>query len=264
MKKIICFVILIFIIWILWGNKALEVNEIEIYNDKIGDFDNYKIAHLSDLHNDEIGSNNSKLLEMIKNNEPDIIVITGDLIDSYDTDIQVAYEFVEKAVKIAPVYYVNGNHELRVLDEYEILEKKLLDLNVNILRNESMILNKDNTSLQIYGVDEKEIFDMNDNLSKLNKDLFTIVLSHHPEYFSDYVECEVDLVLSGHAHGGQFRIPFIGGLIAPGQGLFPKYDSGLYTENKTSMIVSRGIGNSLFPFRVNNRPEVIMITLKNK
>ena len=93
-------------------------------------------------------------------------------------------------------------------------------------------------------------------------DSFTVLLSHRPELFPIYAENKVDLVLSGHAHGGQFRLPFFGGLIAPNQGLFPAYDAGLYTDGNTNMSVSRGIGNSLFPFRVNNRPEVILIQLK--
>ena len=93
-------------------------------------------------------------------------------------------------------------------------------------------------------------------------DGFTLLLSHRPELFEVYVTCNADLVLSGHAHGGQFRLPFIGGLAAPNQGLFPKYDAGLFSEGKTKMIVSRGIGNSIFPFRFNNRPEVVLIELQ--
>ena len=91
--------------------------------------------------------------------------------------------------------------------------------------------------------------------------LTTILLSHRPELFETYVCCGVDLVLCGHAHGGQFRLPFIGGLVAPNQGLFPKYDSGLYTDGKTNMVVSRGLGNSIIPFRFNNRPEVILVEI---
>ncbi|MGB4138298.1 MAG: metallophosphoesterase, partial [Saccharofermentanales bacterium] len=92
-------------------------------------------------------------------------------------------------------------------------------------------------------------------------DGFTVLLSHRPELFDVYVDCGVDLVLSGHAHGGQFRLPFVGGIVAPDQGLFPKYDAGLYAAESTNMIVSRGIGNSIIPFRFNNRPEVVLIVL---
>jgi predicted MPP superfamily phosphohydrolase len=95
----------------------------------------------------------------------------------------------------------------------------------------------------------------------ISEEEFTLLLSHRPEMFDTYVEKDVDLVFSGHAHGGQFRIPFVGGVFAPNQGLFPKYDSGIYSEGNTTMVVSRGIGNSAFPFRINNRPEVILVEL---
>ena len=105
---------------------------------------------------------------------------------------------------------------------------------------------------------------MNTKLEELHseKDGFTILLSHRPELFDTYADQGMDLVLSGHAHGGQFRLPFIGGLVAPNQGLFPKYDAGIYTEDNTNMLVSRGVGNSILPFRINNRPEVILIELQ--
>ena len=92
-------------------------------------------------------------------------------------------------------------------------------------------------------------------------DGYTILLSHRPELFDLYVETEMDLVFSGHAHGGQFRLPFVGGLVAPNQGFFPKYDAGLFSEGSTNMIVSRGVGNSIIPIRFNNRPEIIVATL---
>ena len=108
---------------------------------------------------------------------------------------------------------------------------------------------------------QKQINAVNEAVQNGN---FTILLSHRPELFEVYADNKMDLVLSGHAHGGQFRLPFVGGLVAPNQGLFPKYDAGLYTEENTNMIVSRGIGNSILPFRFNNRPEVILIELESE
>ena len=109
--------------------------------------------------------------------------------------------------------------------------------------------------------DDEEVLNAKLNELQADGDGFTILLSHRPELFSTYVDYNVDLVFSGHAHGGQFRLPFVGGLVAPNQGLFPEYDAGIYTEGNTNMVVSRGIGNSILPFRVNNRPEVIIIEL---
>ena len=97
---------------------------------------------------------------------------------------------------------------------------------------------------------------------KNEKDTFTLLLSHRPELFEVYTENNIDLALTGHAHGGQIRLPFVGGVIAPHQGFFPEYDGGLYIKEETSMVVSRGIGNSIFPFRFNNRPEVVLIELQ--
>lgn len=266
--------LIILMIWIIWGNTALELNKYAIKSSKLPkEFDGFKIAQISDLHNAEMGDDNEKLLSVIKKANPDIIAITGDMIDSRRMDIQVALDFAREAVKIAPCYYVNGNHELRVL-EYEELKEGLRELGVIILENDKATITKDDESLTIIGLsdpslearyiytEEDEILDL--YLTKLSKedDNYKILLSHRPEYFELYFEAGMDLVLSGHAHGGQIRLPFVGGIIAPHQGFFPKYDGGLYIKEETNMIVSRGVGNSLFPLRFNNRPEVVLIELQ--
>ena len=112
-------------------------------------------------------------------------------------------------------------------------------------------------------ISDSEIIKVELDNAKYNEDKYSILLTHRPELFNTYVEREIDLILVGHAHGGQIRIPFIGGIVAPNQGFFPKYTSGIFEENKTAMVVSRGIGNSIFPFRINNRPELVVITLHN-
>ena len=275
-KLIIALAILLIIlmIWTIWGNTALELNKHTIESNKIPKaFDGYKIAQVSDLHNAEIGEENERLLAMIEAAEPDIIAITGDMIDSRRTNIETALDFAEKAVKLAPCYYVNGNHELRVL-EYEELKKGLLELGVVVLENESTKINIKNQEITVIGISDpsleaNELWSVeaevvNDHLGELIKvdDNYKLVLSHRPELLEIYCEAGADLVLTGHAHGGQIRLPFVGGIIAPHQGFFPKYDSGIYIKEETNMIVSRGIGNSLFPVRFNNRPEVVLIELQ--
>lgn len=262
-------------IWTVWGNTALELNTYTIDSSKLpSSFNGYRIAHVSDLHNTEMGQNNEKLLKMIKSAEPNIIVITGDMIDSRNTKVDVALNFAAEAVKIAPCYFVKGNHEVRVT-EYEELRNGLIDLGVIVLEDEKNEIEKQGEEIVIVGVDDPSaqndyLFDdsqllMDSKLKTLKEDYsFTVLLSHRPELFDVYVDNDIDLVFSGHAHGGQFRLPFIGGLIAPHQGLLPEYDSGIYTEENTNMVVSRGIGNSLFPFRFNNRPEVILIELQRR
>ena len=263
------------ILWTAWGNTALELNTYTVSSNELPDaFDGYRIAHISDLHNAELGDSNEKLLSMLREAEPDIIAITGDLIDSRNTNIEVALAFAEEAMKIAPCYYVTGNHEARVSECAE-LKAGLEAAGVVVLENERTEIELSGEAITILGVDDPSFntdYLFGDSASVVSNTLaeistvddgFTVLLSHRPELFDTYVACGMDLTLSGHAHGGQFRLPFVGGLVAPNQGLFPKYDSGLYTSGSTNMIVSRGIGNSLLPFRFNNRPEVILIELKS-
>jgi predicted MPP superfamily phosphohydrolase len=166
---------------------------------------------------------------------------------------------------------VRGNHESR--GGYAQLQDGLLASGVTVLENQETFMEKDGERIRLIGVVDpdfrKNVYQtdtayMQETLSAFSWGAeYTVLLSHRPELFDSYVEVGADLVFSGHAHGGQFRIPFLGGLFAPDQGFLPKYDAGLYQQSRTSMFVSRGIGNSLFPFRVNNRPEIIVVTLSN-
>lgn len=277
-KKTICIlsgILLILIVWTAWGNAALELNTYTISSRGLPDaFDGYRIAQVSDLHNAEFGDGNQRLLDMLREAEPDMIAITGDLIDSRKTNIAVALAFAEEAVKIAPCYYVSGNHEARV-PEYRELKAGLEAAGVTVLDDARVEIEISGKSITIIGVNDPSFLAdyltsdaavMDRKLSVLSSEdaSFTILFSHRPELFDTYAAHDMDLVLTGHAHGGQFRLPLIGGLIAPNQGLFPKYDDGLYSEGNTNMIVSRGLGNSIIPFRFNNRPEVVLIELKSQ
>ena len=270
-KKLLCLMLFVLSLpWFYKQNNELEVNEIKIFDKRIPiSFDGFRIVQLSDFHNTTLGKENNQLIEQLKEAKPNIIVITGDFIDSRMTDVDKAISFIEKIKDIAPIYYVTGNHESRVKDEYDLLEKSFHEFNVNVLRNDNQMIEMNQDKIQISGIDDPAMFKDKMNyvhyLNKLgNKDIYTILLSHRPEYFDLYVEYEYPLVLCGHAHGGQIRLPFIGGILAPGQGFFPKYDAGLYHKKNTNMIVSRGIGNSLFPLRINNHPEIIVIELNRK
>ena len=266
-------VLLIFSLLAVWGNTALELNEYTVCSAEIpAQFSGFRIAHVSDVHNTAIGDDNKKLLSVLRESEPDIIAITGDLIDSRNTDIEIALSFAEKAVQIAPCYYVTGNHEARV-PEYDELKKRLVELGVAVLDNKRVDLEKNGERITVIGVDDPDftadyLFDDSKSVIEMQMQRlydedngYTVLLSHRPELFDVYSENGADLILSGHAHGGQFRIPGIGGIYAPHQGFFPEYDAGVYIDGDTSMIVSRGIGNSIFPLRVNNRPEVVLIEL---
>lgn len=275
-RKVIFFIILLLFIviaWLVWSNKTIKTTDITVSSNNLPiEFNDYKIAHISDLHNAEFGENNSKIIDILKNQNPDIIAVTGDLVDSNHTNIDIAVSFMKQAVKIAPCFYVTGNHEAWT-EQYDKLESKLIECGVNVLHDTYFDLEKNGAKIKLVGIDDPsftkgyELTEESIIETKLKEfeleDSYTILLSHRPEYFKTYVNSNIDLVLTGHAHGGQFRLPFIGGLVAPNQGLFPKYDSGLFTENNTNMVVSRGIGNSIIPVRINNRSEVIMIKLQS-
>lgn len=264
-------VAIVFLGYNIIQNQHFEVNEITIKCETLPkDFQGYKIVQVSDLHNAEFGENNSDLLLAIKEQSPDIIVITGDVVDSRRTDVQIARDFVNNASKIAPVYYVTGNHEARVKVEDEI-DNIELNKNVIVLHNKDILLEKGESVIQLIGVDDPDYKAVKDSTEYMNKRLekycnneyFKILLSHRPELFEVYAENNMNVIFSGHAHGGQFRLPFIGGVIAPHQGLFPTYDAGLYyATDDTTMVVSRGLGDSIIPLRINNPPELVVVTLE--
>lgn len=252
-----------------WQNNEIVVSNYSFKSKKISkNLDGYKIAQISDLHNKKFGDNQKNLLKILKKENPDCIAITGDIVDSNRTDIEVAIEFVRGAVKIAPVYYVTGNHEyLLGQNDWNKLMQTMEQYGVKIVDNE--VINIEGVlanDFYLIGLSDKNLSD--DTLKTLSTNLKTeqlkIVLAHEPQFLNKYSEANVSLVLSGHAHGGQFRLPFIGGLIAPGQGFFPKYTSGEYKKKNTTMIVNRGLGNSVIPVRVFNRPEVVIVKLQKQ
>lgn len=259
-------------------NNAITVSDFEIRSKDIPpDFDGCVIVQISDLHNKLFGENQHRLISKLEKQNPDLIVVTGDLVDSNHTDVEKALLFIDEAVKLAPVYFVTGNHDNWLSEEntgqlYEGLEKA----GVTVLDDEfhKLSMGNDEECIYLMGVDDGTLATksaLQDTLSAMMEETgesegeedsaFRILLAHEPQLMPVYAEYDIDLVLSGHAHGGQFRIPFIGGFVAPDQGFLPKYTKGLYVENDTSMIVSCGLGNSVIPQRLLNRPELVTITL---
>ncbi|QWG33670.1 metallophosphoesterase [Bacillus mycoides] len=260
-------------IFLYLQNNLISITEVKITSSKIpSSFKGYKILQISDLHNKKFGDNQDVLIKKVKNLHPDIIVITGDLIDSKSYDAEISLQVIRELVTEYPVYFVTGNHE-QWSGKYNSLEKELKKYNVTVLRNEHVSIQKDGQEINLLGIDDPEFTSGNrdeEHIVKseirkakdgINSDGFKVLLSHRPEFLEAYANEQVDLVLSGHAHGGQVRLPFIGGLVAPNQGMLPKYTAGLYEQQNTSMIVSRGLGNSIIPQRVFNRPEIVVVQL---
>lgn len=277
-KRIIILVLLLVggFFFFRWQNDGLVVSEIVVENTNIPDsFHDYKIVQISDLHSKEFGAHQEKILGKIKKLTPDLIVVTGDLIDSKNVDIEKAMDLMHGAMAIAPVYYVSGNHEAWS-GVYEDLKSRLEGEGVVVLDNQKVELTHDDQSIELMGLLDPAFMnsdeiqnDSNESTEDVLRTLtnetnqFTILLSHRPELFEVYSDNNIDLVFAGHAHGGQFRLPLIGGLVAPDQGFFPKLTTGIQVKNQTSLVISRGLGNSIIPIRIFNRPELIVVTLKN-
>ncbi len=259
-------VILLLAVFIWWQNNVITISEYEIeLKDKGNGQSILTIVQLSDLHSKEFGKDNEKLITMVEELAPDLIAITGDFLDSSRVKTEVALNLSEKLVEIAPVYYITGNHERLINDAvYMEFETKLKETGVNVLFNRVIPWNEE---VDIIGLDDMSLHSGDNTLpaimEQVEQDKVTILLAHEPQEIEWYAECGADVVLSGHAHGGQVRIPFTEiGLVAPDQGLLPKYTSGVHQCDNTQMVISRGLGNSIIPVRVFNQPEVIKVEVR--
>ncbi|MDY6826515.1 MAG: metallophosphoesterase [Bacillota bacterium] len=260
-------------IFLIWQNNSIVITRADYCSEKIpSQFDNFVIVHISDLHNKEFGKNQVVLLDKVRNINPDIIVVTGDLIDRRKYDLPAAMNFITGAVEIAPVYFVSGNHEAWS-GEYPEIRKRLIDAGVIVADDAESEIVRGESSIKILGVSDPYFLTSGylegTNVADMAKVLeqwsgyegFKILLSHRPELFDLYWENNMDLIFVGHAHGGQIRMPFIGGLFAPDQGFFPEYTCGSYSQGSSTMFISRGLGNSVIPVRIFNRPEVVVVVL---
>ncbi|MDW0118439.1 metallophosphoesterase [Sporosarcina thermotolerans] len=271
-------ILIIFILTLLVGlylykeNSSIGVTFLEIESLRIPtSFDNYRIVQLSDIHDSEFGEDNSKLVNKVKQLSPNAIFITGDFIDGNRYDLEQSLKIIRQLQAVAPFFYVTGNHEISTND-VEFIKGKLDELGVHVLTNESIIIG-DEVKIAIGGIDDPlssslaEEQYVEEALEKafedVPEDMFKMLLSHRPYELDSYVTKRIDLVFSGHAHGGQIRIPGIGALIAPGQGWFPEYTSGIHEKSGTHLVISRGLGNSIIPIRVFNQPEIVVVTLKS-
>lgn len=211
--------IILLIMFCIWQNNNIVVSSFDYYNSKLStDFNDFKIVQISDLHNKMFGENQSKLLNQVKKLAPDIIIVTGDLVDRRKYDLDTAMCFINGAVEIAPIYYVSGNHEAWS-GKYSQITHRLMEAGVYIMDDTAFELSKGSSTIQILGLSDPDFLTSNyldgTNTSKSEKQLkqwsksdkFKLLLSHRPELFDLYCENNIDLIFSGHAHGGQFRIP---------------------------------------------------------
>lgn len=260
-------------LFVYFENNNIVITKYTYKNEQIpSQFENLKILQISDLHNAQFGKNQNTIIRKIKKCQPDMIFITGDIIDANRYDLQKAITLVKQVVDIAPTYYVSGNHEAWS-NHYNEVKAALLEEKVVVLDNDSIDIKRGKDSITLIGLKDPAFLHSdyffgtdysaweNYLKSQVKDNKFEILLSHRPELMDIYKKHNVDLVFSGHVHGGQFRLPFVGGVVGPDQGFFPKYDAGEFVEENTTMILSRGLGNSIIPLRIFNRPELVLVEL---
>lgn len=271
--------VVIIVLLLLWSNCGVTVTSNTVSsNDIPKGFDGYKIVQLSDLHSASIGRNNFRLLKAVRKEQPDIIVMTGDMVSRYDTDFKVAVLLAKDLAANYPVYYIRGNHEQGLdNDDRESYFSQLSEAGVTILDNDFITLTAENEDkINLCGL----WYNLNyyHQMAKYYKSLtaqtvqtilgdkpegYTILLAHNPNHLQAYTEWGADLIFCGHIHGGMVRLPFIGGLLSPETLLFPKYDAGMYQLGNSTMILSRGLGRGRMGIRIFNPPDVVSVTLHN-
>ncbi|WP_082233129.1 metallophosphoesterase [Halobacillus massiliensis] len=249
----------------IFDTKIIKINRLQLQSSKLPKAANLNIMQISDLHNKEFGKGNKQLIAKVNELNPDIIVITGDLINRQTKYFHKVFSFIEQITDKHAVYFVTGNHEWENPVK-DVFLNGLKARNVVILNNENMNFTKANTVLNIVGVDD--VSTENENIEKafngLTKDRYTLLLSHAPDVALIYNDLPADLILSGHTHGGQIRLPFIGALTAPGQGFFPKYDKGIFSISEGQKLhIDSGLGTVHIPVRFFNQSQVSFIQLVN-
>jgi predicted MPP superfamily phosphohydrolase len=251
----------------------ITVSKYEIKSNRIPKkFDKFKIVHLSDFHS--YGNDNIEIVEKINKEHPNIIVMTGDMVSKYDVNFEKFLNLAEVLSKKYEIYYIVGNHEIRLRkDDLNLIMKELHKFGIKVLNDEKVTLIRENESINIYGIDIplpyykiinkplniEEV--INVAIHKCNENEYNILLAHNPLFFPEYAKYNVDLTLSGHIHGGMIRLPFIGAILSPERKFFPKYSSGVYEINNKKLLVSRGLGHSRPGIRLFNKREIVSITL---
>lgn len=241
---------------ILYGNYHLVVTE---YDVDLGLNEDLKIVQISDLHNQIFGINESILLDKIREQEPDIIVVTGDVVDSSHTSYSIAKSFFKGAVEICPVYYITGNHEVRLMKEGDDFKNFISDIRsygVTYLDDTYI----DMGDYILAGVAETSLWSF-DAYEPFDDTKPVILLAHDPKYTELFSSLGADLVLTGHIHGGQIILPERGALLSPEFCFFPPYYEGVNTVDGVQLEISRGLGNSAIPIRINDYPEIVVINV---
>ncbi|MEK4300847.1 metallophosphoesterase [Oceanobacillus sp. FSL W8-0428] len=271
LRKWIIFIVLLLAmllvtIKIYFDTATFKINKEQFQSDKLEEGTELKILQITDVHSRVFGAENSAVLEKVKELDADIIVLTGDLIDRKTENLEIAYQLAEELVRINPdTYFVTGNHEHENLEKEAFLAG-LKDRGIITLSNENTQFEKNGQLFNIVGVSDvsTEHEDMTLAFADLDTDKYTILLSHAPIVVQKYPDVDADIVLSGHTHGGQVRLPFIGALVAPDEGLLPELQKGIYPlGDERYLYIDSGLGTSALPIRFLNQSQISLITIQS-
>lgn len=251
------------------SREDLEISRYEVKSQKLPEsFDGFKIVQLSDLHGAEFGEDGMELVDKVGSLEPDMIALTGDFVTD-EGDLAAVEKLAARLVKLCPVYFISGNHEFGsglAVKVRNILERA----GVKYLSNEYLTINRGDDEILLGGVEDPlayaDMLSPDELAQKMNDaapDAFKILLGHRNYWMTEYPELPVDLIFCGHAHGGLIRIPGVGGLIGTDRRLFPDFDAGQFNNGRYTLIVSRGLGNSVSIPRIFNRPEIVCVELSS-
>lgn len=267
---VMIFLLLLFV-WLMYdSSENLQVSRYELESEKLPEsFNGFKIVQLSDLHGAQFGSDGTALAEKVRELEPDMIALTGDFVTD-EGDLEAVRMLVTELTDICPVYFVSGNHEFGSGLAQEV-RQIMTDAGVRYLSNEFVSIDRGGDRIILGGVEDPlayaDMIDPPELARRMNEEdpaAFKVLLGHRNYWMTEYPELPVDLILSGHAHGGLVRIPGVGGVIGTDRSLFPDYDAGEYNNGAYALIVSRGLGNSVPVPRLLNRPEIVVVTLRTK
>lgn len=258
---------------LIWGNKSLQTEQFTYTDARLpGGLDGLRMVHLSDLHGAVFGRDNAHLLSAVVEARPDVIVITGDLVDENTARPEAYAAFLgESLAEIAPTYYVTGNHEWACgMEAVETIKQSLADGGVTVLTNEFVCVERGGDTIVLAGIDDPNGYADQKSPEALATEVYAacgdpywVLLAHRNDRFeSEYSLLGADLTVSGHGHGGCIRLPLTDGLLGTQHNLFPSHTAGFYENNGARQFVSRGLGNIGMTFRVFNRPQVAVITLE--
>lgn len=263
LKRLLQLFLVVTLVYMIIGfDQRLETTYYDYTSTKVPEeFEGFRIVQISDFHLKRFGDGEENLIAAIAECAPDIIVMTGDIVDEDHEDITPLVQLIEGIHELAPIYYVSGNHDLDrdAIAQYDRMQNLFMNYGVTDLDDQQEIIRRNNAQIRLTGVQYRSVY-FKDYINSANQNYFNILLYHDGSLFDLLSGYGYDLLFAGHIHGGVVRIPTIGGILGPDETFFPQYDAGAYENQNMSMVLSRGLGDARLP-RFYNRPELVCVEL---